>query len=282
MQRQKFPERHTGLGFPRRVFDADSSSTHGFFPFSTVSFKVDTGFIHSFIHSSRQERLDADGENKKATRRRTVTSLHGDLPQIARDAAIASLRAGECDVLVATDVAARGLDLPGVELVVHADLPRTADAYAHRAGRAGRPGCAVRGASLLLPPPGPEHAAHVARMEREAKIAVRRLTAVGEREARGRSVAAAVAASAAAASRSFDGVGGGGDGVVDATSSSGVRRADAVSEEDARGARARLGERMLVADRFGEFTGELSELRGDRSAGASGGKSKGKAKGRRR
>ena len=238
-------------------------------------------FIHSFIHSSRQERLDADGEKNKSTRRRTVTSLHGDLPQIARDAAIASLRAGECDVLVATDVAARGLDLPGVELVVHADLPRTADAYAHRAGRAGRPGCAVRGASLLLPPPGPEHAAHVARLEREAKIAVRRLTAVGEREARGRSVAAAVAASAAAASRSFDG-GVGGDGVVNAASSPAYVRADAVSEEDAQAARARLGERMLVADRFGEFTGELSELRGGRSAGTSGGKSKGKAKGRRR
>lgn len=167
-----------------------------------------------------------------------------------------------------------------MELVVHADLPRTADAYAHRAGRAGRPGCAVRGASLLLPPPGPEHAAHVARLEREAKIAVRRLTAVGEREARGRSVAAAVAASAAAASRSFDG--GGGDGVVNATSSPACVRADAVSEEDAQAARARLGERMLVADRFGEFTGELSELRGGKSAGASGGKSKGKAKGRRR
>ena len=51
MQRQKFPERHTGLGFPRRVFDADSSSIHGFFPFSSVSFKDDPGFIHSFIHS---------------------------------------------------------------------------------------------------------------------------------------------------------------------------------------------------------------------------------------
>ena len=56
-------------------------------------------------------------------------SLHGDLPQMARDAAIASLRAGECDVLVATDVAARGLDLPGVELVIHADLPRSAGAF---------------------------------------------------------------------------------------------------------------------------------------------------------
>ena len=48
---------------------------------------------------------------------------------MARDAAIASLRAGECDVLVATDVAARGLDLPGVELVIHADLPRSAGAF---------------------------------------------------------------------------------------------------------------------------------------------------------
>jgi superfamily II DNA/RNA helicase len=212
---------------------------------------------------------------------------------MARDAAIASLRAGECDVLVATDVAARGLDLPGVELVIHADLPRSAgaflfiltrairltscfgfvvlftDAYAHRAGRAGRPGCAVRGASLLLPPPGPEHAAAVARLERDAKVAVRRLTAVGEREARGRSVAAAAAASAAAASRSSDGLL---DGVGVATSSP-------VSEEDARVARARLGERMLVADRFGEFTGELSELRGGRSGKS--GKSRGKGKGRR-
>lgn len=77
----------------------------------------------------RQERLDADGKNQSAVKRRTVTSLHGDLPQMARDAAIASLRAGECDVLVATDVAARGLDLPGVELVIHADLPRSAGAF---------------------------------------------------------------------------------------------------------------------------------------------------------
>ena len=143
------------------------------------------------------------------------------------------------------------------------------DAYAHRAGRAGRPGCAVRGASLLLPPPGPEHAAAVARLERDAKVAVRRLTAVGEREARGRSVAAASAASAAAASRSSD-------GLLDDV---GIATSSPVSEEDARAARARLGERMLVADRFGEFTGELSELRGGRSGKS--GKSRGKGKSRR-
>ena len=89
-------------------------------------------------------------EKRKA---RKVVSLHGDLPQSARDAAVASLRAGACDVLVATDVAARGLDLPGVELVVHADPPKDADAYAHRAGRAGRPGCAAPGVSLLIAEP---------------------------------------------------------------------------------------------------------------------------------
>lgn len=113
-------------------------------------------------------------------RERKVTSLHGDLPQPARDATLANLRSGEIDVLVATDVAARGLDLAGVELVVHADLPKTADTYSHRAGRAGRPGCAVRGVSLLLPQP--EHAAKITELEREAKISIRRLVYIGERE----------------------------------------------------------------------------------------------------
>ena len=95
-------------------------------------------------------------------KKRRVVSLHGDLPQSARDAAVASLRAGACDVLVATDVAARGLDLPGVELVVHADPPKDADAYAHRAGRAGRPGCAAPGVSLLIAEPGAAAAAAAA------------------------------------------------------------------------------------------------------------------------
>lgn len=111
---------------------------------------------------------------------RKVTSLHGDLPQPARDATLAHLRAGDVDVLVATDVASRGLDLPGVELVVHADMPKSADTYSHRAGRAGRPGCAVRGVSLLLPQP--DMTAKVTELEREAKISIRRLTTVGERQ----------------------------------------------------------------------------------------------------
>jgi|TARA_B000000475_G_scaffold20536_1_gene16540 superfamily II DNA/RNA helicase len=109
-----------------------------------------------------------------------VASLHGDLPQPARDATLANLRSGEVDVLVATDVAARGLDLPGVELVVHADMPKSADTYSHRAGRAGRPGCAVPGVSLLIS--RPELASEITRLEREAKVSIRRLVFIGERE----------------------------------------------------------------------------------------------------
>lgn len=67
-------------------------------------------------------------------------ALHGDLAQPAREAALAAFRAGEAKVLVATDVAARGLDVPVVTHVVNYDLPEGTDAYVHRAGRTARAG----------------------------------------------------------------------------------------------------------------------------------------------
>ncbi len=72
--------------------------------------------------------------------------LHGDLEQSDRDRVMARLRNGSVRVLVATDVAARGLDVAGLDLVVNYELPSRADAYVHRAGRTGRagqPGLAV-------------------------------------------------------------------------------------------------------------------------------------------
>merc|ERR1712050_23728 len=57
-----------------------------------------------------------------------------------RDRAIADLKNGRCSVLVATDVAARGLDLPGVDHVVNYELPQNSDDYVHRIGRTGRIG----------------------------------------------------------------------------------------------------------------------------------------------
>ena len=109
--------------------------------------------------------------------------LHGALRQEERDAALASLRAGRLDVLVCTDVAARGLDIPLVQLVVHAEPPGDGEAYAHRAGRAGRPGCASAGVSLLLY--RPEEGRALGELERAAGCAFARIAALGEEGAGG-------------------------------------------------------------------------------------------------
>ena len=80
-----------------------------------------------------------------------VVAISGELTQAERTRALKSLRDGRARVLVATDVAARGLDLPGIALVLHADLPRDAQALQHRSGRTGRAG--KKGLAVLLVAP---------------------------------------------------------------------------------------------------------------------------------
>ncbi|MGB5835114.1 MAG: DEAD/DEAH box helicase, partial [Thiohalocapsa sp.] len=66
--------------------------------------------------------------------------LHGELDQRERKRVMGLYRDGRVDVLIATDVAARGLDVPGVQCVVNFDVPRSGDDYLHRSGRTGRAG----------------------------------------------------------------------------------------------------------------------------------------------
>jgi len=66
--------------------------------------------------------------------------LHGDLPQSKRNRIVQDLRNGKCKILVATDVAARGLDVPAISHVINNDLPRQTEDYVHRIGRCGRAG----------------------------------------------------------------------------------------------------------------------------------------------
>ncbi|MCG8147882.1 DEAD/DEAH box helicase [Moraxella sp. PS-22] len=66
--------------------------------------------------------------------------LHGDLPQSKRNRIVSDLRSGKFDIVVATDVAARGLDLPNITHVFNYDLPRQVEDYVHRIGRSGRAG----------------------------------------------------------------------------------------------------------------------------------------------
>ncbi|ACK49204.1 DEAD/DEAH box helicase domain protein [Methylocella silvestris BL2] len=76
--------------------------------------------------------------------------LSGELSQNERNHALQALRDGRARVCVATDVAARGIDLPGLALVIHADLPHDAEILQHRSGRTGRAG--RKGISIILVP----------------------------------------------------------------------------------------------------------------------------------
>jgi len=77
--------------------------------------------------------------------------IHGNKSQGARTKALADFKAGRVTALVATDIAARGLDIPQLPLVVNFDLPLVAEDYIHRAGRTGRAGVAGRAVSLVTP-----------------------------------------------------------------------------------------------------------------------------------
>ena len=79
-------------------------------------------------------------ESFLSRQRLSVTSIHGDRSQMERETALAHFRASRCPILVATDVAARGLDIPHVLDVINYDMPSTIEDYVHRIGRTGRCG----------------------------------------------------------------------------------------------------------------------------------------------
>ncbi len=81
----------------------------------------------------------------------SCVALSGELSQSERNHALQALRDGRARVCVATDVAARGIDLPSLSLVIHAELPNDAQVLQHRSGRTGRAG--KKGVSVLLVPP---------------------------------------------------------------------------------------------------------------------------------
>jgi ATP-dependent RNA helicase DeaD len=96
----------------------------------------------------------------------SVAALSGELSQRERNVALQALRDGRARVCVATDVAARGLDLPDLGLVIHADLPQNAQALVHRSGRTGRAG--RRGVAIVLVPDAARR--HVERMLQTAHV----------------------------------------------------------------------------------------------------------------
>ena len=97
-----------------------------------------------------------------------VKTLHGDMSQGARDGVMIAFKGGRERLLVATDVAARGLDIAGVSHIVNYDIPNSPDIYVHRIGRTGRAGETGRAITFITPKQRPDLEA----IERHAKTEI--------------------------------------------------------------------------------------------------------------
>ncbi|XP_072281009.1 nucleolar RNA helicase 2-B-like [Pyxicephalus adspersus] len=107
--------------------------------------------------------------------KQAAKALHGDLQQKEREVILKGFRNGSFEVLIATNVAARGLDIPEVDLVVLYSAPREADAYVHRSGRTGRAG--RTGICISLYEPRDRHYLQI--VERSTGIKFKRIQGVG-------------------------------------------------------------------------------------------------------
>jgi ATP-dependent RNA helicase DeaD len=105
-----------------------------------------------------------------------VKALHGDMSQGSRDGVMIAFKSGRERLLIATDVAARGLDITGVSHVVNYDIPNSPDIYVHRIGRTGRAGEAGRAITLITPKQRRELEA----IERHAKTEIEEWSADGD------------------------------------------------------------------------------------------------------
>ncbi len=122
-------------------------------------------------------RMEADELTETLSRRGfKPTALHGGLSQEQRDRVMKAFRTGAADLLIATDIAARGLDIQQLSHVVNFDVPPQAEAYVHRTGRVGRAGRA--GVAITLATPSEQHQLKYIERETGQKIELAKVPTV--------------------------------------------------------------------------------------------------------
>ena len=116
----------------------------------TLSRIIDANSIKlSLVFCNTKKRVDELAQNLQS-RGYTAEALHGDMRQIQRDKVMSQFRKGSIDILIATDVAARGIDVDDIEAVFNYDLPNDEEYYVHRIGRTGRAGKAGKAYSFVV------------------------------------------------------------------------------------------------------------------------------------
>ena len=109
-----------------------------------------SGFKNAIIFCNRKREV-ANLHRSLLRHKFNAVALHGDMDQPARMAALDRFRRGEAELLIASDVAARGLDIPEVSHVLNFDVPHHADDYVHRIGRTGRAGRSGTAITIVAP-----------------------------------------------------------------------------------------------------------------------------------
>jgi ATP-dependent RNA helicase DeaD len=124
-------------------------------------------------------RLEVDdvtaGLNSRGYR---AEAIHGGMSQVQRDRVMQAFRSGQTQLLVATDVAARGLDIPSVSHVINYDLPSSLEVYVHRIGRTGRAG--REGAAMTIIDPREQRLLRSVEQHTKAKITIDQVPSVGD------------------------------------------------------------------------------------------------------
>jgi ATP-dependent RNA helicase DeaD len=112
------------------------------------------------------------------TRGHRAEAIHGGMSQVQRDRVMHAFRTGQTELLVATDVAARGLDIPQVSHVINYDLPSSAEVYVHRIGRTGRAG--REGAAITILDPREQRLLRTIEQHTKAKVTVAPVPSVSD------------------------------------------------------------------------------------------------------